>query len=220
MSIAELFYGLDRMPRHADSARLPHIVLTPVPLRLSTIPLPPDSFPSANDHTARQAALAGWLFGQCGLHAPLRRRFITAYLAWIAARLEEHAPELTSGLARFGELYAPSDWIWAAPRPLPRALVPLAEGYVGLDIAFWDGSQIIGILLGDASAPAGLAEAGVALCRFSTSEMLQGDVQELLTARLPASFQTYWRDAPLPVSPFRRPIPGGTVADQSVISST
>ena len=49
-------------------------------------------------------------------------------------------------------MYAAEDWVWSAPRPLPRAWLPGAAGFV--DFALWDGVAVTAVCLG--GVPGGL----------------------------------------------------------------
>src|SRR5689334_14617977 len=114
-----LCYGLERLPAglSSDDARLPSVVLGPAPLRLNSEPLPPSFFPQQDDSDAvRIRALTDWLNAACGDYAPLRRRFVTFYLAFVGAHLERHREALAARLHRFDGLYRPEDFFWSALR--------------------------------------------------------------------------------------------------------
>jgi hypothetical protein len=202
-----LFYALDRMPRSVAPERLPSVRLGPAPLRLGTEPLPPDAMPPTSDHPARLAAVTAWIAAQSGPYAPVRQKFIAAYFAWIEHELAAHAEELDRNLARFRGLYAATDWIFSAFRPLPRALVPIAEDFFPVDFAFWDGAALTVILLGAAAAPPGIP----------TVRLTAADLAEPLGPRLPVAWHGFWRGESLPVTPFRRPMPPSD-PDQTSIS--
>ncbi len=178
-----LLYGLDRLPSSIahDDPRLPGIALTPRPLRLNSIPLPPDAWPAtaspgATDHAARMAAYGDWLATACGPYDRAARRFMAHYRDSVAAHVARHAAALEIRLAPFHGLYRVEDWCWSALRPLPRAW--LADGRA--DIAFWDGTHAIPITLAD--LPAG----------------------DLIETILPPVFRCFWNTQKLPISPFRR----------------
>lgn len=200
-----LHYALDRMPRAALADRLPSVRLGPAPIRFGTEPMPPDAMPKGADHAARLEAASAWLVGQCGAYAPLRARFVAAYFAWIAGEIAAHRDELAARLARFGGLYAPEDWTWSALRPLPRALVPKP-----VDFAFWDGSSLTSILLGETKAPEGIAAIRVPM----------GDLGAGLGAHIPEAWGGFWRGEILPVTPFRRPIPPAEADQMSIVISS
>ncbi len=193
-------YGLDRLPR--DPA-LRSVEVGERPLRLNSEPVPADAMPPATgDHAARVAAALEWLESQCGDYAPLRRQFIAAYFHFIAGRIEEHRDELAERLAPYDGLYAPEDFLWSAPRPLPRGWVPVDDRYLPADVVFWSGERIIAIELGarETDRQIALSAAGVLLLRLEPSMFARlGDA-------LTIGWQDFWMEA-LPSSPFRRPIP-------------
>lgn len=206
-------FGLDRLPRtlHPDDPRLPGVTVGNAALRLNTEPLPVEAMASpANDHVARVAAMQQFLHGLCGDYAPQLVRFVDCYIDCMAAHLDAHRDELERGLQRYHGLYAPEDWLWSAPRPLPRAWLRRDGGMVLMDFAFWDGKQAIAIGFENSQDVP-----GVTLCRVAP-EILAGDPLALLDV-LPDWFRCFWRGETLPRSPFRRPIPLGVV--NSVIVS-
>lgn len=211
-----ILFGLERLPRTIalDDARLPGVTVGADMLRLNTEPLPPDAMPAAiGDHTARVAAASEWLISLCGDYAPLRRQFISLYFRFLAAHLAAHRAELAERLKRYDGLYSPDDWIWSAPRPLPRAWLPIEDRMLPTDIAFWDGAQAIAVELAtrDTERQAALRAAGITVCRIEPA-LLTVDALHLADA-LPPGFQKFWRDQTLPSSPFRRPIPRGVVRE-------
>jgi hypothetical protein len=215
-TIPRIPFGLARLPRSIghDDPRLPTAAVGTKPLRLNTEPLPPAAMPEAvPDHAARVAAMQDWLISLCGDYAPLRRHFILNYFAFLAAELRTHEVSLAEDLARYDGLYTPDDWLWSAPRPLPRAWLPSAAspdpgGMLPAEIAFWDGNQPLAIELSARETPgqAALQAAGIQVLRITPDTIATpGAVGNLL----PAAFHQFWRGQTLPVSPFRRPIPRG-----------
>jgi len=201
-----LLFGMDRLPRSMtlDDPRLPGVALNAAPLRLNAEPLPVEQVAAGQGgHAARMAAAEAWLVAACGSYAPLRQRFVAFWLRFAAAHVASHQGELVERLRRFDGLYAPEDFVWSALRPLPRALLPVPDGVVPVDAAFWDGTRIVAVLLGsapDISAP------GVTACRLSAAE-LERDPETVVTERLPAGFLRFWQSETLPVTPFRRALP-------------
>jgi hypothetical protein len=168
-------------------------------------PLPAEAMASpANDHAARVAAMKQFLHGLCGDYAPQRLRFVDCYLGCMAAQLDAHRDEMARDLQQYHGLYAPEDWLWSAPRPLPRAWLPGKAGMAPVDFAFWDGTQAIAIGFGNAQDVP-----GAVVCRV-TPDILAGGPLALLDV-LPVGFRCFWRGESLPRSPFRRPIPLGVV---------
>ncbi len=217
-TIPRIPFGLARLPRSIglDDPRLPTAVAGSEPLRLNTEPLPPAAMPeAAPDHAARVAAMQDWLISLCGDYAPLRRHFILHYFAFLAAELRMHEASLAEDLVRYDGLYTPDDWLWSAPRPLPRAWLPSAAfpgpgAMLTAEIAFWDGTEPLAIELSAHETPgqAALQAAGVQVLRIAPDTIATlGAIGPLL----PAAFHRFWRGQTLPASPFRRPIPRGAV---------
>ena len=141
-----LLFGLDRVPSSLpfDHKRLPGVVVGSAPLRLNTVPVPPAVLGDAGDgHAARLEAMREWLQAQCGDYAVADRRFMAGYLAAAVAQVEAQRDALAAGLQRFGGLYAVEDWVWSAPRPLPRAWRLGEDGPVRLGTVFWDGHRVV-----------------------------------------------------------------------------
>ncbi len=203
-------FGLDRLPRTmwADDPRLPGVTVDGTMLRLNSEALPAEAMASgAGDHAARVVAMKQFLRGLCGDYAPQRVRFVERYIDCMAAHLDAHRDELARGVLRYDGLYAPEDWLWSAPRPLPRAWVMGEAGVGVVDVAFWDGARAIGIDVGGGARDG----PGVAVRRV-TAEMLGGEPLALLGV-LPQGFRWFWRGEKLPRSPFRREIPMGVVGE-------
>jgi hypothetical protein len=197
-----ILYGLDRLPASisAEDARLPGIRLAHAPLRLNSEALPPEAIPDALEgHAARVEAMRAWLAAACGDYARRSREFIDAYLVFVAGCIARHREGLEERLARFEGLYAAEDWFWSAPRPLPRAWLPVPGGAAPVDIAFWDGSHLIAVALG---------ETGRSLPGVETIAVTAADLrtpETLFAARFPGVFAEFWSGETLPVTPFRRP---------------
>ncbi len=213
MALLRIPFGLDRLP-HAtgvDDPRLPVALAGPAPLRLNTEPLPPSAMPEvAGEHAEQVATATDWLASRCGDYAPLRRRFITTYFAFLAAELDAHRAALSADLARFDGIYGPDDWLWSALRPLPRAWLASPNGLLMAEIAFWDGTQPLAIDLSVRDTPrhAALHAAGIPVLRIGPDELAD---PAALGALLPAPFQGFWRGQALPASPFRRAVPRGAL---------
>jgi hypothetical protein len=164
----------------------------------------------SGDHAARVATAMDWLAFQCGDYAPLRRRFITTYFAFIVAELEAHRAALTADLARFDGIYSSDDWLWSALRPLPRAWLPSPNGPLLAEVAFWDGKRPLAIELSARDSPrqAALHAAGIPVLRIGPEKLAD---PVALGALLPAPFHGFWRGQTLPASPFRRAVPRGAL---------
>lgn len=197
--VTRLLYGLDRIPRSLPDGdlRLPGVTLERTPLRLNTVPVPRAILADAGDgHTARVAAATAWLQAACGDYAVPRRRFIAAYMEFIAAELARHQAALALALDRYDGLFAVEDWTWSALRPLPRAWIVVDGAPVPMDVAFWDGATLTAACAPPARPT--LHKAGIATLPLDGSS---------LDDTLPPAFHAFWRGELLPRSPFRPPEP-------------
>jgi hypothetical protein len=203
---ARILFGLDRLPRtmDADDPRLPGVPATGGMLRLNTEPLPAAAQAelAGVGPAAQVAALRRWLDGQCGDYAAGRRRFVAVWLDWAARELAAHRAELAAALARFDGLYAPEDFLWSAPRPLPRAWLPGPDGPVFADLAFRTEDGPLAVLPGATAGGAALRAAGGAVWRIDPEVLAGGPAA--LAAVVPPSLGRFWSGERLPRSPFRR----------------
>ncbi|MGH7040796.1 MAG: hypothetical protein ACREFY_01530 [Acetobacteraceae bacterium] len=252
--MARILFGLDRLPRtmEPDDPRLPGVPATGGVLRLNTEPLPAGAMvgtmATAADHAARLAAMRRWLEGLCGDYAPARRRFVAVYCDLLAAAIAAHRAELAAGLARFDGLYAPEDWLWSAPRPLPRAWVPAMDGLaaagpavgelsmsgptmggpaagepaagelVFAEIAFRLGNGPLALVLAEPEREAALRTRGIPVCRIgpdvlaggaaALGDVLGSQLGPILEAGPGEKLPRFRPGECLPVSPFRRAVPG------------
>lgn len=196
------------------AAQMPSV--RPIPgrvLRLADgpypFPEPPDLFRLARSEE-RLAFLCDHLQSLCGLWDKPARLFLAVYFAGITAAIAAAAREIDALAAATGGLFSPSDWSFAAPRPLPQAHLPAdAAGTVRADFAFWTGTQFIAIeLLGSATPRrqrraelARLAAAGVAVIALPAAS-LPHDGPALLARHLPPLFRRFWEGVRWPGSPF------------------
>jgi hypothetical protein len=211
-------FGLDRLPRSLsiDDPRLPTAPAGTSPLRLNTEPLPQAAMPeAAAHHAARIATAIDWLVSLCGDYAPARRRFVETYFAFLAAQLDTHRAALDAYLARYDGLYTADDWLWSAPRPLPRAWLVGPDGPIPAEIVFWDGAHPLAVELSARETPrlATLRTAGLPVLRITPDALADPAALGML---LPAPFHGFWRGETLPASPFRRPIPRGVLDPATV----
>ncbi len=163
---------------------------------------------ATGDHAARVTAALAWLESLCGDYAPLRRQFVAAYFRFAASVIDLHRTELLGRLQRYDGLYVPEDLLWSALRPLPRGWVPVGERWLPADVVFWDGVLPMAIELGarETDRQRALLAADVATLRIEPAEF------DRLDAILPRGFHRFWDGEALPLSPFRRPIPQGVLA--------
>ncbi|MGH7008568.1 MAG: hypothetical protein ACRED7_09210, partial [Stellaceae bacterium] len=174
-----------------------------VPLRLSDGPYPfaepPDLIRLATT-AARLDFLREHLQALCGLWAKPPLAFLDAYFAWIGATLA--AAPAQAALTEMGRgLFAPEDWSFAAPRPLPLALLPAGDAAIRADFAFWTGAGFVAVELpGERRAHrrgdlVRLAAVGVSIIDLGPADLTDAAA---LGAKLPTGFAAFWRGVPLP----------------------
>lgn len=209
-------FGLERLPRTigVDDPRLPAADVDSRLLRLNSEPLSMAiALEAADGHAAKVKAAFDCLASQCGDYAPRSRQFIGAYFAFIAAQIDVNRQGLARALERFDGIYSPDDWLWSAPRPLPRAWLLTADGMVSVEIAFWDGAGPLAIeLTPNDRRRRSLLEAEIPVLSITTISI---DDPPSLGAKLPSFFHRYWIGETLPASPFRLPMPAIAIANAS-----
>ncbi len=142
---------------------------------------------------------------RCDMWSKRQKRFLDYYFEFVAGHVEDNRDALMCKIDRFGSLYHYRDWMFSAPRPLPRAFLP-ADGMIGVDFAFWTGRGFLAIELtgsetrgpGDEARHERLRDAGVAVLEMPALLDAQ-DFAKLL----PASFHRFWEGQALPCGPFR-----------------
>lgn len=182
-------------------------------LRLSDGPYPfaePPDLIGCATLAARLDLLREHLQSLCDVWDQPSQLFLDAYFGWVALALEGAADELAQAAARLGGLFHAADWSFAALRPLPQAhLAPDGGTPVRVEFAFWTGAGFVAVTLEGASRPrrqrrdelARLAAGGIALVAVPGLD-LKREGAALLARLLPAPLQHFWRDVPLPMSPF------------------
>jgi hypothetical protein len=189
------------------------LLRTGAPLRLSDGPYPfpePPDLIGITGTAERLALLREHLQSLCGLWDRPARLFVEAYFRFIDDAIAAGAAALTALGAKSGGLFAPSDWSFAALRPLPQAqLLADSAAPVRADVAFWTGDALVAIELQAGASPrrqrqeelARLAAAGIAVVTVPASALQQQGAR-LLASLLPPPFHEFWRGVTLPASPF------------------
>ncbi len=202
----EVLYGRAAPDNPGPSAR----VVEGAALRLCHGPYPfaePPNLVAAVTVAARLELLREHLLTLCRPWDKLAETFLAAYFARIAAAIVAAENELRDLAAAGGGLFAPEDWSFCAPRPLPQA--HLVRGDVRADFAFWTGERFVAIELEGSGSPrkqrrdelTGLEAAGVAVVRVPGAA-LQQHGERLLADILPPPFHRFWTGITLPASPF------------------
>ncbi len=125
------------------------------PLRLNS-----EVFSVASNFNTPQGAtplivLNDHLKSLCRTWDRLSLRFLDGYFAHITDMLGVHREMIATKLVPFAGLYTAEDWVFSAPKPLPRAhlYAPRDEGaswvtedFVQVDFAFWLGDRMVAVL--------------------------------------------------------------------------
>ncbi|MDB5546199.1 MAG: hypothetical protein JWO64_3348 [Hyphomicrobiales bacterium] len=204
-----------RAPR--ISAPFPCVVIdrtTATPLQLNNAAYP--ACPASPDADVL-AILQANIRQCCGTWDKLSHQFCAAYFEFLSAEIQADHVALARRCEPFAGLFAPSDWLYCAPRPLPRAHVfaPAGEAtgteadYIKVDFAFWLGAHFsVAIAAPVSLTPARamvrderLSRAGISVAPFSARDLsAPADLFTRILAGRPAH---YWSREPIPVGPFR-----------------
>ncbi len=154
---------------------------------------------------------------RCDLWNKRQKQFLDCYFGFVAGHVEDNRDSLLQSIAAFGTLYRYADWMFSAPRPLPRAHLhaPANRGaalydpasMIGVDFAFWTGGGLLAIdVIGsetrgprDKARHERLQGAGIALVEMPQSALLDSQAFAKL---LPAFFHRFWEGQALPRGPF------------------
>lgn len=201
-------YGVEKAPANGCLDNLLRVPVRPGELlRLSdeALDLPPPAIGQENTPTDVRLAehlkrLAGGWNRSAGV-------FIDGYFVHLRSVIASHRDEIGDRLGGMAGLFMPEDVLYAAPLPLPRALVPLAAGaQIPVDMFLWLGETAVAVLF-DPSAllpPAErrrqeqLAAAGITVRTITAADLARpGIFAELLGER----GSGFWRDNVLPIAP-------------------
>ncbi len=105
----------------------------------------PEALADHRDHAARLAAVHAEVARHADLFSRSQRQFLDAYFRFAQESVAGEADALAGQLAWSGGLFAPADLVFAALRPLPRAMVLAGEKVVAADFAFWDGEALAAV---------------------------------------------------------------------------
>ena len=189
------------------------------PLRLNS-----EAFSVAPNFDARQGAkpltiLGDHLKGLCRTWDRLSVQFLDGYFAHLGNMLGVHRDAIATKLAPFAGLYAAQDWIFSAPKPLPRAHLYAprnnsaawnTENFVQVDFAFWLGERMVAVLSKPGTLTpartgerlARLAQTDVTTIHFSAEDLVKEPTA--LFDRIIGDFGALIDNAGVvPMSPFR-----------------
>lgn len=160
---------------------------------------------------AQRDFVRDYLVSRCDPWASAQARFVEAYFAFVAGRIEAERDALSERIAPFGSLFDYRDWMFAAPRPLPRAWLATeagsydAETMVGVDVAFWTADGPIALDFAAGTPPQSrraaldrLEAAGATLIRLPAA--FEDAVFE---TAFPPLFARFWEGLAFPSGPFK-----------------
>jgi hypothetical protein len=167
----------------------------------------------------RAAVLRVYLKSLCRPWDNLATGFLDAYFGFVADAIERNAGALAERLAPYAGLYDPRDWLFSAPKPLPRAHLhaPPASGaegsaadFIRVDFAFWLGDRLVAAQsAGAALTPRKAKEqaerlrlAGVEVIPFGPADLARDGGRDLF-ARILGPCLAFWEGDVLPAGPFR-----------------
>lgn len=151
-------------------------------------------------------------------------RFIERYFAFLSRQVETHRAEITERLAPFDGLFAPEDFTFSAPLPLPRAFLlapaedhagePVPADYVAADFAFWLGDAPTAVFALPSSLTPGAARrrderlvaAGVTLVNYGAADLADPEFG-LFRRILGEQACRFWDGETLPSAPVERGLP-------------
>jgi hypothetical protein len=164
-----------------------------------------------------------YLKGLCRPWDNVARQFLDAYFGFASDLIEAHRDVLAARLESFAGLYKPTDWLFSAPKPLPRAHLHAPQessagtttgvstaDFVRVDFAFWLGNRLIAAQSSQSALTPKKAKeqtdrlriAGIEAVTFAPAELAGAKAGDLFT-RLLGSSLAFWEDQPLPAGPFR-----------------
>jgi hypothetical protein len=193
------------------------------PLRLNNSRYDRAFAPTVQAGGADEAGLVrDYLKGLCRPWDNLAAGFLDAYFRFLSDIVEEQRPVLTERLAPYAGLYDYRDWLFSAPKPLPRAhlhapqdvvtpgAAPRAGDFVRVDFVFWLGDRLVAAQsAGSALTPKKAREqadrlrvAGVEVVPFGAADLAGGKARDLFT-RILGPCLAFWEGDVLPAGPFR-----------------
>ena len=200
---------------------VPHVVVDrAAPLRLHdgqyAIPAPRRGTTEEELHQIEDDAIA-----RADPWSKPQAAFLRRYFAHIRSRVNDDAESLIERLGPLRALFDHRAFVFAAPRPLPRAFLAAGGGMIRCDCAFWTGGSALAIEIEGRSAPHPgreaeldrLRAAGVAVIRCPPGS-------EIGALGLPPLFARFTDGVGIPSGPFKARGIAAYAAPQISSSST
>jgi hypothetical protein len=234
-SVAITPYGVDVWSMHAISVKhldygsialaapFPCVAIDKAsnePLRLNSEILRSPPALIGRQETNQLVLIMDLLEGFCRPWDKLALQFLDSYFEHIKRELLRHDQTISAKLAPFAGLYAASDWVFSAPKPLPRAHVYApkrvesdqwdVDDFCQVDFAFWLGNRMMVALAQPGTlTPARandrlhrLEKAEVAVVHFNATSLLK-DPATLFSGIIGDFGELLDRAGSVPISPFR-----------------
>jgi len=164
----------------------------------------PETLADLGDHTARLAAVRA----EAGRHADLfsrsQRLFLDGYFRFVEEAVAGEADALAGQISWSGGLFAPADLVFAALRPLPRAIVAAGDKIVAADFAFWDGEAVTAVSVSGtpSNRPGDAGPEGVRRIHVAPAELATG-LAIFADPRFPPKLRRFFEGVAVPQGPFR-----------------
>jgi hypothetical protein len=177
--------------------------------------------PAAQAGDAGEAGIVlDYLKGLCRPWDNLAAGFLDAYFRFLSDVIDEQRNALAARLAPYAGLYDYRDWLFSAPKPLPRAhlhapkeaeAAGAPDDFVRVDFAFWLGDGLVAAQsAGSALTPKKAREqadrlrlAGIEIVPLEARDLAGGKARDFFTRLLGPSGLACWEGDVLPAGPFR-----------------
>jgi hypothetical protein len=194
------------------------------PLRLNNSRYDRAFAPTVQADTTDEAGLVrDYLKGLCRPWDNFATQFLDTYFRFLSDVIDEQRDVLAERLAPYAGLYDYRDWLFSAPKSLPRAHLHAPENagatgapggpadFVRVDFAFWLGDRLVAVQgAGSALTPKKAREqaerlrlAGVEVVPLASSDLVGGKARDLFSRILGPSGFAFWEGDVLPAGPFR-----------------
>ena len=162
----------------------------------------PEALADLGDHAARLAALREEVGRNADLFSRSQRQFLDHYFRFVEDAVADPDPSLGADLAWSGGLFTPADLVFAALRPLPRAVIVAGERKVTADFAFWDGAILTAVSASATSSGREDEADGIRRINVPPADIARGPAI-FADPRFPATLRRYFEGIAVPQGPFR-----------------
>jgi hypothetical protein len=143
----------------------------------------------------------------CDVFDKYLRRWIDLYFEFVVAEVRENSEELQALVLAPELAFDPLLWGMAALRPLPRAHIPITDGaFVGVDIAIWDGHEVIAIVFAGGEKAQHAKKLGGQVRLVMVEPLLEHGGEagglDIIAERLGNTVTRFWRGLVVPPDPF------------------